>query len=568
MPLSVRLLRPFALGLMLAMAWTGLAPFGPVDVNAPVKVRAIEVTHEVDGQHDFRLPQGTSHVAIHWPGHQTANVRMSFSADSVEFSIPAHVELDEVGLTRRDGHTYGAITSAEGMRVIRVLTDRPLPDVTVLALDAGGNPVQTIAAAAPYAPIPAVISRAGWGADESLRFDANGEIWTRAFYPLQKFIIHHTATGTGESNPAATVRAIYHYHAVTQGWGDIGYQYLIDTAGRVYEGRHSRDYAPGVSPTADNDVGLVVEAGHSYHHNPGSMGIALIGTFTNAAPPSAAQASLVSLVSWAAVRHGVDPRIWSNYVNPATGTVKGSWNVTGHRDYNATGCPGTALYALLPGMRSQIAAVVIERLAGADRYATAAAVSAATFAPGVPLAYIATGTNFPDALAGAAAAGTTGGPVLLVTPTSLPPVTAAELTRLQPGKIVVLGSTGAVSEAVSQALVPYTAGPVERLAGADRYATAAAVSAATFAPGVPVAYIATGTNFPDALAGAAAAGTTGGPVLLVTGTTIPGSTAWALGHLKPGRIVILGGGSVVSEGLRVALGAYAAWPASSVPVGD
>jgi putative cell wall-binding protein len=198
----------------------------------------------------------------------------------------------------------------------------------------------------------------------------------------------------------------------------------------------------------------------------------------------------------------------------------------------------------------------IDRLAGADRYATAAAV-AQTYAAGVPVVYIATGLNFPDALAGAAAAGQTGGPVLLVKQDSIPASTAAELARLQPARIVILGGTGVVSDAVVAALDAYTYGGVIRLAGENRYATAAAISAATYAPGVPVAYLATGQDFPDALAGAAAAGAQGAPMLLVTKDSLPTATAFELLRLQPGRIVLFGSEAMVSDGVLAALSGYA-----------
>jgi spore germination protein YaaH len=108
------------------------------------------------------------------------------------------------------------------------------------------------------------------------------------------------------------------------------------------------------------------------------------------------------------------------------------------------------LYAALG--QKFIVELSISRLAGPDRYETAAAISANTFAPGVPVAYVATGLNFPDALAGAAAAGYVGGPLLLVKPDSIPAATAAELARLQPARIVVLGSAGVVSDGVAAAL--------------------------------------------------------------------------------------------------------------------
>jgi len=197
------------------------------------------------------------------------------------------------------------------------------------------------------------------------------------------------------------------------------------------------------------------------------------------------------------------------------------------------------------------------RLAGADRYATAAAVSAASFASGVPVAYVATGSNFPDALAAGPPAALEGGPVLLTAPRSLPAATALELARLLPARIVVLGGAGAVSDAVVAALRGYaTSGNVTRLAGADRYATAAAVSAANFVTGVPVAYVATGSNFPDALAGGVAASREGGPILLVGPTAVPSATAAELARLRPARIVVLGGTGVVSDGVLGALRGY------------
>ncbi len=193
------------------------------------------------------------------------------------------------------------------------------------------------------------------------------------------------------------------------------------------------------------------------------------------------------------------------------------------------------------------------RVAGADRYATAAAISASVFSPGVPVAYVAAGTAFPDALAGGVAAGRQGGPLLLVRGTSIPPATAAELDRLKPQTITVLGSAGVVSEQVLAALDAYTTGVVDRLAGPDRYATAAAISEATFAPGAAVAYVATGAGFADALTGSVAAGRQGGPVLLVTRDSVSGATTEELRRLKPQRIVVLGSAGVVSDAVMTAL---------------
>ncbi|HSI99409.1 MAG TPA: cell wall-binding repeat-containing protein [Patescibacteria group bacterium] len=193
------------------------------------------------------------------------------------------------------------------------------------------------------------------------------------------------------------------------------------------------------------------------------------------------------------------------------------------------------------------------RIAGTDRYGTAAAVSRAHFGPGVPVAYVATGLNFPDALAAGPAAGIQGGPVLLTDKDRLPPATRDELARLRPGRIVVLGSTAAVSAYVGQQLQGYTSAPVQRLQGADRYATAVAVSRSAFAPGVSAAFVATGASFPDALAAGPAAIKARGPVLLTQPGSLPAATRDELKRLAPSTIYVLGGTSSVSESVRLAI---------------
>lgn len=201
---------------------------------------------------------------------------------------------------------------------------------------------------------------------------------------------------------------------------------------------------------------------------------------------------------------------------------------------------------------------IVSRYAGLDRFATAALVSRGTFTEPVPVAFVARGDGFADALAGAPAAAVSGGPILLVTRDSVPDSTASELTRLRPGRIVVLGGTDVVTDTVRSQLAAYTTGPVIRVAGVDRYATAAAISAATFAPNTSRVFIATGSTFPDALSGGAAAATTRAPVLLVRSDEIPAATAAELTRLKPAEISILGGQEAVSDSVATQLHSYAA----------
>ncbi|MBX6754341.1 MAG: peptidoglycan recognition protein [Thermorudis peleae] len=201
--------------------------------------------------------------------------------------------------------------------------------------------VNTMSGELSYLDAPAlidgwIIPRAGWGADESLRFDKNGnEIWPPQYAPVQKVIVHHTATDNNPPDPAAVVRAIYAYHAVTLGWGDIGYNFLIDWQGHAYEGRYG----------GPNVIGA-----HTAGYNTGSMGVAVIGNFESVQPPQAALSALGRLIRTRVPK--LDPAGVSDFHD-----LKNAPNIGGHRDYNQTDCPGDALYAQLPLLRGQLSGV-------------------------------------------------------------------------------------------------------------------------------------------------------------------------------------------------------------------
>lgn len=189
----------------------------------------------------------------------------------------------------------------------------------------------------------------------------------------------------------------------------------------------------------------------------------------------------------------------------------------------------------------------VERLSGTDRYRTAAQVSARFFAPGVPVAYVASGANHPDALSAGPAAESRGAPVLFTRPGSLPAATATELSRLRPGRIIVVGGTGAVSGSVLTELEALTDGAVTRLAGTDRYITSVRVSQDAFPGGAGIVWVATGQDWPDALSAGAAAAVQDGPVLLTGRTSIPSAVRAEIVRLDPGRILVAGGPGAVSE---------------------
>ena len=173
-----------------------------------------------------------------------------------------------------------------------------------------------------------------------------------------------------------------------------------------------------------------------------------------------------------------------------------------------------------------------------------------------PAALIASSNDYPDALAALPAAALRGGPLLLVTHSAIPPSTAAELTHVRPATIAVLGGTQAVDDSVVHALRGYTSGPVTRVGGRDHNTTTAAISAATFGPGVTAVYIASDRSFADVLVAGAAAARARVPLLLIARDGIAPSTERELTRLRPASIVIVGGIFGVSEKLAHLLATY------------
>ncbi|AWB88632.1 cell wall-binding repeat-containing protein [Salinibacterium hongtaonis] len=194
------------------------------------------------------------------------------------------------------------------------------------------------------------------------------------------------------------------------------------------------------------------------------------------------------------------------------------------------------------------------RISGADRYATAIAISQ-NYAPGVPVVYVATGSNYPDALSAAPAAASQGGPLLLTLPDALPSSVRMELQRLSPQQIVVVGGPSAVGDAVYGQLEGLSSS-VRRDSGVDRYSTSRIVTERAFGvSGSSRVFIATGENFPDALSASAAAGASSSGVILVQGAagSVDLATRGLLVTLRATAVSIAGGSAVVSDGIENSL---------------
>ncbi len=186
---------------------------------------------------------------------------------------------------------------------------------------------------------PPIVPRLSWGADESIR---------RAppvFADQVRFsVVHHTAGRNDYSRgeAAAIVKGIQLYHVHGNGWNDIGYNFLVDRFGTIYEGRFGG--------SERNVVGA-----HAQGFNTGSVGIALLGTYGNTAPSRAAQDAIAALVSWRLDLAHVDPTAALTFVSGGSNRFPNGVpvllrGVSGHRDTGFTECPGNQLYGRLNGL--------------------------------------------------------------------------------------------------------------------------------------------------------------------------------------------------------------------------
>lgn len=220
----------------------------------------------------------------------------------------------------------GALTVGPGL--LRSLGASPAVAPTDL-----GAIVPIVAVAA-----PPIITRAQWGADESL----NGG--RPDFAAIGRVIVHHTVTATQEPNPAARMRAIHAFHVRGNRWSDIGYNFVVDSSGRIYEGRSTG----GGRHDGEDDSGRGVIGAHAAGHNTGSVGVAILGTYTDdrMTPTEAALDAVTAIAAWKLGPRGIDPI--------------SSGALIGHRDVTATGCPGSGCHRRLPELRERTRA----RIAG------------------------------------------------------------------------------------------------------------------------------------------------------------------------------------------------------------
>jgi hypothetical protein len=219
----------------------------------------------------------------------------------------------------------------------------PAPRRSALARAAASPKKQSTAQ--PGTP-PPIIPRDAWGAAAVPPRSAPD------YGVVQMAFVHHTVTANDYTpeQSASIVLAIAKYHRDTNGWNDIGYNFLVDQYGQVFEGR-----AGGVEQAV---IGAQAQG-----YNSQSTGVAVLGTFTDVPIPEAAMASITQLLGWKLSLHGVPCEGGLTIVSGGgslnrypSGTPVALQRISGHRDGDSTECPGTALYAQLPELRRRAAA--------------------------------------------------------------------------------------------------------------------------------------------------------------------------------------------------------------------
>ena len=224
------------------------------------------------------------------------------------------------------------------------LTATALPPARPAALPATVPAALPAATTANGLPVP-VTTRAEWGANASYM------TWDPEYASAGHVVVHHTAGTNSYSagQSASVVRGIYYYHAVTLDWGDIGYNFLIDKFGAVFEGRSGSVAAPG---------GRMSVGAHARGVNTGTMGLSMMGDYSSVSPSEAQLSSVGKMAGWFLRRAGISDangwaglHVWTTERYQAGSTVSMP-RILAHRDVGYTSCPGNVGYSKLGVIRS------------------------------------------------------------------------------------------------------------------------------------------------------------------------------------------------------------------------
>jgi N-acetylmuramoyl-L-alanine amidase len=243
---------------------------------------------------------------------------------------------------RDEGWLLGTPVFTGLASAVEVRTKGPVERVRIHEI---WSPTGTTRRRPTIAPTPFLIDRAVWGADESI-------VRADPIYAdrLRFAVVHHTAGKSPSSleESAAIVRGVQRYHVISNGWNDIGYNFVVDGFGQVFEGR-------------GGGVDRNVIGAHALGFNTGSVGVAVLGNFERGVPTFEAQNALAQLLAWRLDVGHVDPLALVAAAS-TSGESRTLRAVSGHRDVGSTACPGATLYPLLDGLAQQIAATGLPKL--------------------------------------------------------------------------------------------------------------------------------------------------------------------------------------------------------------
>jgi uncharacterized protein (TIGR03437 family) len=315
-----------------------------VTLDAPVPFLALSAFWSKDSADDAKLTVSVrgSINGNDWRDWQLSSLDGDPRAQSGLFFLPADTRFIQYRLELgRDPRNASPIISEMRFRFISPgITSRRLRErMQSLPRFEGQRTGHRLNAGGGLFPRPAVISRTDWGCPDGQQQHRGAPSYTTVTH----LIVHHTATGNDATDWPAIVRSIWNFHVFTNGWSDLGYNYLIDPSGQIYEGRAG----------GDNVLGA-----HFSCANSGTMGISMLGNFTSVTPASQAQTSLKYLLAWKSDQRGLDP-LGANYHN---GTKLNLKQISGHRDSDGapppacpgTECPGNSFYPLLPAIRTDV----------------------------------------------------------------------------------------------------------------------------------------------------------------------------------------------------------------------
>ncbi len=316
---------------------------------------ARSVTSSGPAEAAFSFP--ATHVAFSWTGDEGTGVRYRLVDEDGAGAWRRAVEAHD--LEHGDHHYTGVVyvdrpQSVEWEPVVTPGAEMgPVKLDYLNTLDGPRRRIEIPSIAAATAEDPDVVTRAEWGADESIKRMTGA--CRRRFYPVQQLFVHHTVGANNDPHPKATMRAIYRYHTITRGWCDVGYNFVISPDGRIFEGRYSRAFAPWEIHDSENQAGEAVQGAHVSGYNSGSVGVSLMGNYSTTTMTPAMRATLVNFLAWEADRHNLAPRKRHTYRNPETGLVdEGLHVIAGHREAGQTECPGNTVWRNLDQIREAV----------------------------------------------------------------------------------------------------------------------------------------------------------------------------------------------------------------------